>query len=75
VNRSSVDLDLKEEGNDPVPNIGYSPFRGNEYVALSIIRNGSALPTARKRGRRALVVISAALLGYALTLIAILELG
>jgi hypothetical protein len=52
-----------------------SPFDGDEYVALSLIRRRPALPVARDERKRALIRLSAVLLGYMAVVFAVLELS
>ena len=53
----------------------YSPFDGDEYVALSMIRRRPALPVARDERKRALIKLSAMLLGGMAVVFVALELG
>lgn len=58
-----------------MPGLEYSPFDGDEYVAMSLIRRNSALPVRRDERKRALIQISAVLLGYMLVVFGLLELS
>jgi hypothetical protein len=58
-----------------MPNLEYSRFDGDEYVAMSLIRRAPALPVARDERKRALIKVSAALLGYMLVVFGLLELS
>jgi LPS O-antigen subunit length determinant protein (WzzB/FepE family) len=53
----------------------HSPFDGDEYVALSLIRRRPALPVARDERKRALIKLAAVLLGYMAVVFVVLELS
>jgi LPS O-antigen subunit length determinant protein (WzzB/FepE family) len=51
----------------------YNPFDGDEHVAMSLVRRRPGLPVARDERKRALIKLSAVLLGYMLVVFAVLE--
>jgi hypothetical protein len=53
----------------------HSPFDGDEYVAMSLIRRGPVLPVERDERKYALIKLSAVLLGYMLIVFGLLELS
>jgi hypothetical protein len=58
-----------------MPDIEHSPFDGDEYVALSLLRRDAPLPVGRDERKRALIKLSAVLLGYMLVVFGLLELS
>jgi hypothetical protein len=53
----------------------YSPFDGDEYVALSLIRRDQRPPVERDERKYALLKLSAVLIGYMLVVFGLLELS
>ena len=53
----------------------YSPFDGDEYVAMSLIWRDPRPPAERNERKRALLKLSAVLIGYMLVVFGFLELS
>ena len=53
----------------------YSSFDGDEYVAMLLVRQRPSQPVERDERKRALIKVSAALLGYMLVVLGLFELS
>jgi hypothetical protein len=52
-----------------------NPFDDDEYVVMSLTRHRPALPVARDERKRALIKLSAVLLGYMAVVLVVLEIS